>query len=43
MFVHALVAAVWAGPEPAVFAVLDCFNEEFADFVGGCLGVAVFA
>ena len=43
MFVHAFVAAVGTGPEPTVFAVFDCFDEEFADFVCGSFGVAVFA
>ena len=41
--VHALVAAVWTGPEPAVLAFFDGVDEVFADFVGGGFGVAVFA
>lgn len=43
MLVHAFVAAVRTGPEPAVFAILDCFDEEFAHFVRCCFRVAVFA
>ena len=43
MPVHALVASVWTGPEPAVFPDLDGFDEEFADFVGCGFGVTVFA
>ena len=42
MLVHALIAAVGAGPEPAVLAVFDGVDEVFADFVGGGLWVAVF-
>ena len=40
--VHALVAVVRAGPEPAVLAVLDGGDEVFAYFLGGGFGVAVF-
>ena len=43
MLVHAFVASVRTRPEPAVFPVLDGLDEEFADFVGCCFGVAVFA
>ena len=43
VFVHAFVAAVRTGPEPAVFTVFDGVDEEFADFVGGSFGVTVFA
>lgn len=42
MPVHALIATVRTRPEPAVFPVLDRFDEEFADFVGSGFGVAVF-
>ena len=42
VLVHAFVAAVGAGPEPAVFALFDGGDEVFADFVGGGFGVAVF-
>ena len=42
MLVHAFVAAVGTGPEPAVFALFDSGDEKFADFVGGGFGVAVF-
>ena len=42
MFVHALVAAVGAGPEPAIFTVFDGGDEVFADFVRGGFGVSVF-
>jgi len=41
--VHAFVAAVGTGPEPAVFALFDGVDEEFADFVGCGFWVAVFA
>ena len=43
MLVHALIAAVRTRPEPAVLTVLDGFDEELADFVGGGFGVAVLA
>ena len=43
MLVHALIASVRTGPEPAVFPVLDCFDEVFADFVSRGFGIAVFA
>ena len=43
MFIHALVAAVRTCPEPAVLAVLHCFDEELADFVGCGFRVAVLA
>ena len=43
MLVHAFVASVRTGPEPAVLAVFDRVDEVFADFVGGRFGVAVFA
>ena len=43
MLVHALIASVRTRPEPAVFAVFDRVDEVFAYFVGGGLGVAVFA
>ena len=43
MLVHALVAAVGTGPEPAVFTVFDGVDKELADFVGGGLGVTVLA
>ena len=42
MAVHAFVAAVGAGPEPAVFAVFDGGDEVAAYFLGGGFGVAVF-
>ena len=42
MFVHALVAVVGARPEPSVFAILNGIDEEFAHFVGGGFGVAMF-
>ena len=41
MFVHAFVATVRAGPEPAVLAVFDGVDEVFADFVGGGFGVSM--
>ena len=43
MPVHALVASIWTGPEPAVLAVLDCLDEVFAHFVGRRLRVAMLA
>ena len=43
MLVHAFVAAFGTLPEPTVFTVFDGFDEEFADFIGGGFGVAVFA
>ena len=43
MLVHALVASVRTGPEPAVFTVFDRFDEVFAYFVRGGFGVTVFA
>ena len=42
MLVHALVATVGTGPEPAVFAFFDGGDEVFADFVGGGFGVSMF-
>jgi len=42
VLVHALVAAVGAGPEPAVFAFFDGADEVFTDFFRGGFGVAVF-
>ena len=42
VLVHALVAAIRAGPEPTVLAVFDGGDEVFADLFGGGFGVAVF-
>ncbi len=42
MFVHAFVAPVGAGPEPAVLAFFDGGDEVLADFVGCGFGVAMF-
>jgi len=43
VFVHAFIAAVGTGPEPAVFPVFDGVDKVFADFVGGGFWVAVLA
>ena len=43
MLVHAFVAAVGTGPEPAVFAVFHRVDEELAYFVRCRFRVAVFA
>ena len=43
MLIHAFIAAVRACPKPAVLAMLNCFDEELADFVGGGFRVAVLA
>lgn len=43
VLVHAFVAAVGTGPEPAVLALFDCVDEVFAYFVCGGFGVAVLA
>ena len=42
MFVHAFVAAVGTGPEPAVFAFFNGGDEVFADFVRRGFRIAVF-
>ena len=42
MLVHAFVAAVGAGPEPAVLAVFDGGDEVFANFFCCGFRVAVF-
>lgn len=42
MLVHALVATVGTGPEPAVFTLFDGGDEVFTDFVGSGFGIAVF-
>ena len=42
MFIHALVAAIGTGPEPAILSVFHGINEVFADFVGGGFRVTVF-
>ena len=42
MLVHAFVALVGTGPEPAVFALFDGGDEVFADFVGRGFRVAMF-
>ena len=43
MLVHAFVSSIRTSPEPAVFAVLDGVDEEFAHFIRGGFGVSVFA
>lgn len=43
MLVHAFVAPIGTGPEPAVFAVFNRLLEKVAYFVRGGFRVAMFA
>lgn len=43
VLIHAFITSIWALPEPTIFLVFDCLDEEFADFVGGGLGIAMLA
>lgn len=41
MLIHAFIAAIGTGPEPAVFAVFNRLLKMIAYFVRGGFGVAV--
>lgn len=41
MFIHAIVATIRTGPEPAVFPIFNCINEVLADLVGCSFGITV--
>ena len=43
MLIHAFIAAIGTRPEPTILSLFDRVDEVFADFVGGCFGVAVLA
>lgn len=42
MLVHALISSIRTRPEPTVFTLLNCLDEEFADLVCGGLLVPLF-
>lgn len=42
MFIFAFVAAVRTYPEPAILAIFDCLDEEFADLVCASNLIALF-
>lgn len=43
MLVHAFIASVGTGPEPAVFTILNRILEMVAYFVRGGFRIAMFA
>lgn len=43
MLVHALVTSIRASPEPSILLVLYSLDKVFANLVGGCTRIAVFA